>query len=887
MYDPNFNPSLKIDSFLGDTFFAENERFLLFLKAYYEWLQTTKITYTTKTGTFQRDETVTGLTSGSTGTVKQAATGELIILLTSELPFELGETLRGATSNATLVIETIKDNVVRASGQLLENRTIEHSVDKYVDYLREELYDSIPKEYYGNKRLLALKFKNFFESKSNEQSYRFLFKLLYDEDVEFYYPGEDVLRISDGNFEKTEVVRAVVTDRIFEFLEKTIRGGTSGVLANVVDIKKFFIGSIEIAELTLKLVSGTFTAGETIVDIDDATLTTSIYGLITGFTINDGGSGYSVADQITIAGDGSEAEVVVSSISDSPISALKVNSVGHGYQLNTSASINNSGTGGSGLIVRVTGLANTYSVTSGSNTYTVGEVTRVSVINRGSGYYKSPTITLQDSTIASLGLLSPNLITIANAGSNYGVGNTLIFTGGAGANAAGQVASVTETTTYDFLFEDGYKMLSEDSYYDIIKNEDWSVTGPIKRIELTNFGTGYTTASLPTITVSSTTGSSANLIPTNIQGKSSTLQVDTANNVAGVGSIRALQIKNFGIDYSAANANATLVGDGNANLTPIITGLGIKEGNWINDDGKLDYKYLQDSYFYQDFSYVIKSGIAFVEYVDTVKSIIHPAGLQFFGEILLKNSIDVHADIVSEIREYVIKIGTKVAVVESTSLAVTVPKTRLLISYEDIFEAHGILSGEVIRIFNLPFNVSASSTINDTYSVIRSPSPVNTVATSDVEMDIQYGGSSTSSGYGFRLFGDYPISEHASEAISVYADTIFDFQVRQDITVTDDITRYVPITGTVTSSNGGILGTTTISTLSATPISTFSTKTFDDSINAVTGSGTTFLTDFSTGSIMLANSEYLNVSGVSNNTFMVIARAPASPFTNVIAYKVA
>ena len=130
MYDPNFNPSLKIDSFLGDTFFAENERFLLFLKAYYEWLQTTKITYTTKTGTFRQDETVTGLTSGSTGIVKQVATGELVILLTSDLPFEIGETLRGATSTATLVIETIKDNVVRASGQLLENRTIEHSVDK-------------------------------------------------------------------------------------------------------------------------------------------------------------------------------------------------------------------------------------------------------------------------------------------------------------------------------------------------------------------------------------------------------------------------------------------------------------------------------------------------------------------------------------------------------------------------------------------------------------------------------------------------------------------------------------------------------------------------------------------------------------------------------------
>jgi len=655
MQNSNFKPSLNIDSFFGET--VDNERFLLFVRAYYEWLQTSKITISDKVGTFSRGETITGSTSKSTAVIKEVGSDYLVIKSESYLPFEIDETITGGTSGATASISVIKDNVVRATGQFLNNRYLESSVDKYVDYLRTELYDSIPKDYLGDKRQLALKFKNFFESKSNEESYRFIFKLLYNEPVEFYYPGEDVLRVSDGNFEKTRIIRAVVTDEIFDFLEKTIRGETSGALANVVDVKKFFIGGTEIAELTLKLVSGNFSDGETIVDIDDETLTTTLYGIITGFTINDAGSGYQVDDEIIITGNGSEAAAKISSVKKSPISALKINTIGHGYQLNANATINNSGTGGSGLIVRVTELANTYTVTNinTSASYTVGEISRVSIINRGENYYAAPTITLQDTTIASLGLLSPKLITINNAGSNYGVGNTLIFTGGSGANAAGQIASINESFGYsnNLLFEDGFLMLSENSYDDVIKTEDWNTLGSIKRIELTNFGNGYTTANLPSISVSSTTGSNANLVTTNIQGKNANVEVDIANNVTGLGSIRAIEVTNFGINYSTATAFAN-TGDGNANITPIISGLGIKDGNWIDDDGKVSYKYIQDSYYYQDFSYVLKSGLAFSGYSDIIKKIIHPAGLQFFGEILIKSNILNVSEFLSEVQKYVI-----------------------------------------------------------------------------------------------------------------------------------------------------------------------------------------------------------------------------------------
>ena len=658
MADSNFKPSFGIETLLSGDLAVESEKFLLFMKAYYEWMQTTKIEITSTVGTFVKGETIISA-SGAKAVIREVASGELIVQVDTRKPFNLLESITGQTSLATANISLVKDNVVRKTGKILDYRNLETSIDQYVDYLRDELYPSIPVTYYGDKRAVAARFKELFISKSNEDSYRFLFKLLYNDNIDFYYPGTDVLRISDGNFEKTQIIRTIATatgtnalgnpfDRdIFLFLNKTIRGQSSGFLANVVDIKKFFIGSREVAEMTLKLVSGTFTAGEDIVDIDDDNLVTTIYGIINGVTIIDGGSGYEEGDAITIVGDGSEAQARVSSIKESPISALTVNTIGHGYQLDTAATIDNTGTGGSGFIVRVTELANTYSVTSGSNTYTVGEVSQVSVINRGEGYFKKPSITLQDTAIASLGLLSDKLITINNAGSDYGVGNTLVFTGGSGTSAAGQIASVVESTTFDLLFEDGFQMKADGSYYDIIKNEDWSVKGPIKRIELTNFGTGYSSASLPVITVNTTTGSSANLIATNIQGKSASLSVDTSNNITGIGSIRDVEIVNFGINYSAANASASAIGDGNAILSPVISGLGIRQGVWLDDDGKIDYKIIQDSYYYQDYSYVIKSGLTFQTYSETLKQILHPAGLIYFGEIQILNDLNVAAELIN------------------------------------------------------------------------------------------------------------------------------------------------------------------------------------------------------------------------------------------------
>ncbi len=645
MNDTKFKPSLIINSLLGDELSRDSENFLSFLKAYYEWLQSTKLTLSDINGNFQKNEIIVA-DSGASGIIQEVGevgSNYLNIKSTSKKLFLNNESIQGQTSNAKATILSVKDNVVKASGNFSDYRSIEYSVDQYYEYLREELYSSIPSTYLGNKRLLAKNFRDYFESKGNEESYRFLFKILYNEPIEFYYPGQDILRISDGKFYNPRILRVAVNPRIFEFLDKTIRGQTSDAIGNVVDIKTFFIGSIEIAEFIVSLVSGTFSAYEDIVDITDETLVTSTYGIISDFNIIDGGSGYVVGDPIIISGDGAEAQAFVASIQDSPITAISINATGYGYRLGTTAIVNNSGTGGDGFVLRVGKIKNPYQ----AGGFTVGEIEKLSIINRGSGYIKKPTITLQDVEVSAIGMLTEKLVTILDAGSDYGVGNTLIISGGSGANATGQIASVVETTTYDLLFEDEFRMLADGSYEDIIKNEDWDVVGPIARIEFTNFGDGYTLDDLPTITVNTTTGSNASFNVIGIQGQSANVTVDVSNNIAGIGAIRDTIITNFGINYSNANADVSASGDQNAILEPIIAGLGIKEGTWLGDDGKLNIKIIQDSFFYQDFSYAIRSALTFNSYKDTLLKTVHPAGFQPFGQILLTSFFSLSPNFVT------------------------------------------------------------------------------------------------------------------------------------------------------------------------------------------------------------------------------------------------
>lgn len=77
-------------------------------------------------------------------------------------------------------------------------------------------------------------------------------------------------------------------------------------------------------------------------------------------------------------------------------------------------------------------------------------------------------------------------------------------------------------------------------------------------------------------------------------------------------------------------------------------GQGVTEGVWTSTASHLNYdsgQRLQDSFYYQAFSYEVNSKIDINTYEKFLKETIHPAGIQFFGNFQYDEELDVSSDI--------------------------------------------------------------------------------------------------------------------------------------------------------------------------------------------------------------------------------------------------
>ena len=97
-------------------------------------------------------------------------------------------------------------------------------------------------------------------------------------------------------------------------------------------------------------------------------------------------------------------------------------------------------------------------------------------------------------------------------------------------------------------------------------------------------------------------------------------------------------------------------GQGNTNfISGTYSGIGVSialsyvneyPGYYAASDGFLsDVNRLQDNFFYQQFSYVIRIDEQLNAYRDVVERLLHPAGMKLFGEFELTNKIDIRAAI--------------------------------------------------------------------------------------------------------------------------------------------------------------------------------------------------------------------------------------------------
>ena len=89
---------------------------------------------------------------------------------------------------------------------------------------------------------------------------------------------------------------------------------------------------------------------------------------------------------------------------------------------------------------------------------------------------------------------------------------------------------------------------------------------------------------------------------------------------------------------SSAKVNAVFVSGFTENITTFFDNLGY----YNSDRGRLGAanQRLLDSYFYQDYSYVVKSKTSIEEWRDLIKSTTHPAGFELFGQVDIETTAD-------------------------------------------------------------------------------------------------------------------------------------------------------------------------------------------------------------------------------------------------------
>lgn len=297
----------------------------------------------------------------------------------------------------------------------------------------------------------------------------------------------------------------------------------------------------------------------------------------------------------------------------------------------------------------------------------IGAITEVEVIDGGEGYKKLPVVDgivhtdLDNATFAfnvTSGIIEDN-VSVLLGGRRYDSSTTkikVVSTNGVGAILTPTIVNgvITSVLVEDggSGYEDGDQIVAYDTNA-LVYPTSTSI-GKIKTIRFTNYGSQFN----PDKTLAKNLIFNKKIIVTNVSGNLYKINEKvTQGQFSGfVKRIQKIGTDSYLIDLEEQLENielgtltgtiqgttATIVSitDPNviANVTPLIT----KVGYFDSDLGKLNSssQKITDSYYYQDFSYVIKSTRSLKEYRDNVYNTTHPTGFKLFGEVSVENDID-------------------------------------------------------------------------------------------------------------------------------------------------------------------------------------------------------------------------------------------------------
>ena len=104
------------------------------------------------------------------------------------------------TSNSLVTTATTQQGVTHASKNLLEYHDIDETIDTFTSHFYNEFITYFPNEILADKDKVIKLAKQLYQSKGTPASFQFFFRTLYNSDVDFFYTKDAVLKASAGKW---------------------------------------------------------------------------------------------------------------------------------------------------------------------------------------------------------------------------------------------------------------------------------------------------------------------------------------------------------------------------------------------------------------------------------------------------------------------------------------------------------------------------------------------------------------------------------------------------------------------------------------------------------------------------------------------------------------
>ena len=572
-------------------------------------------------GKFTVGETITGFTSGATAKILAEDLSNGVIYISAQDKFLSNERITGNDSSARAIINSYRPNPVQSIQQLTNFRDPDKVISNFLSNFRDEFLKTIPENLALNldKRNLIKNIKSMYQLKGTQKGHELFFRILFNQVSETFYPRDQMLRVSDGQFDTQKVLRsfAIIGDAS-DLVGRKIIGETSAATAIVESVKKYVVGSKQVSEIIVNedTITGTFQIGETLSgtasDTDDFFIKATITGIPGNKNITNDGSLYAKSDFLSITGGGNGATISIDDIGSGPLSEVIIDNGGSGYSVGDKLVFDNTGTEGvnaEGFVSVVNGAI------SGDDGTGADHITLEDGTQRGDHYYGDK-IVLEPETNNNQNDITDVFLT--NKGSGY---------------ISLPSITITSSGTNGKLLAHGTEI------------------GRVIGLKTNELGEGYEQSPTPPVINFRNC-----IIITNVSGNFNDNDTITGSTSGATGTLasydsdtQVLKVKDLNKNFQL-NETLTSSSSGSAKVTRLdvasatldVVAISDTDGKFLNEDGFISEATMkvQDSRYYQDFSYVLKVGQSINDWRDSFKKTMHTAGFYFTGQVDLLNTIN-------------------------------------------------------------------------------------------------------------------------------------------------------------------------------------------------------------------------------------------------------